>query len=106
MNIFHSLSSISPYPIPSAAIHSAVAGVGLSGEDEVSPSVLRSRAYKLAQAQLYRYLAAAPNISQGGISYTFSADERNQFLRLANTLYEEAGEDGTGATFGYKGEDL
>ena len=54
------------------------------------------------------WLSKAPNISQGGQSYSFSEDERKDFRNEAKGLYDECGEDKADILpkFGYKGTRL
>lgn len=54
----------------------------------------------------------APDVAQGGQSYSFSDSERAAFRRKANALYRANGEeesvisDGKATAFGYKGDKL
>ena len=72
--------------------------------EEVS-DVDRISLYRL-QARLYLYLATAPNVSEGGVSISFTADDKRTFISLAKRYAALAGENGliSGPAYGYKGE--
>lgn len=108
MNIFQFLKSLSGYPIPSNAIENVVEGVGLVADTELTPEIRSSREYKKAQGEIYLFLSEAPNVSQGGISFSFSPEERRNFRLRAESLFDEIGESlgSFGVEYGYKGEDL
>ena len=71
---------------------------------EVS-EVDRISLYRL-QARVYLYLATAPNVSEGGVSISYNADDKRTFLALAKRYAALAGENGliSGPAYGYKGE--
>lgn len=106
MDILQALRSISSYPIPLATIEAIAEEEGLDIDDEASQDVLRSYAYLRAKGAIYQFLAGAPNVSQGGISYSFSSDERDYFLSMASRFFSEAGEEGRADIYGYVGEDF
>lgn len=108
MNVLQSLKSLSGYPIPLATIQDVADGVGLGVDTELTPELRGSKEFKRAQARVYFYLAEAPNVSQGGISYGFSEEERRRFRLRAENILDEIGDEGAtpGVVYGYKGEDL
>lgn len=107
MTIQQSLSSLTAYPVPSATIQDIADGCGLSPETELTPEIRDGKDMKRAKARIYAYLAAAPNISQNGISFSFSTEERKQFKRLAANLLAEIGDEaGLKTKYGYVGEDF
>lgn len=108
MNVLQSLKSLSGYPIPLATIQDVADGVGLDVDIELTPELRGSKEFKRAQARVYSYLSEAPNVSQGGISYSFSEEERRRFRLRAESILDEIGENGNafGVEYGYKGEDL
>ncbi len=105
-----SLQGLSPYPVPTTSIESMAATRGLTLSANYTPEVAKSAAYRLTMADYYMWLVVAPSISQGGISYSFSAAEKNIFLKKAREIYEELDEDSLAAqgvtTYGYKGSSL
>ena len=108
MNVLQSLKSLSSYPIPTATIENVAGEAGLDINDEVTHELREDKRYKRAKALTYAFLSEAPNVSQGGISYSFSEEERRRFRLRAENLFEDIGEAGgaTGVEYGYKGEDL
>ena len=107
MTILQSLKSLSAYPIPSATITNIAEGLGLAVSAEATSGVRKSGEYKRAQAQVYLFLVEAPNVSQGGVSFSFTDEERRQFRLRAEKLLEEVGdEDNLLGDYGYMGSDL
>lgn len=109
MNVLQSLKSISSYPIPSATVEDIAEGAGLDIDATVNMAIRKGREYRLAKANVYLFLSEAPDVSQGGISYSFSEEERKRFRARANNILGEIGEVGGDSAlpeFGYKGEDL
>lgn len=102
------LQSVNPYPIPATTIMEAGIKYGLDIDADATPDILQSTEYKLAKADMYKYLAGAPNISQNGISFSFSEDQRNYFLTLSSSIRKEVGvtDEGAGQGYGYMGEDF
>lgn len=108
MNVLQSLKSLSGYPIPLATIQDVADEVGISVDAETTKELRGSKEFKRAKARIYLYLSKAPNVSQGGISYNFSEEDRRRFRQEAESILDEIGDDaeGLGVTYGYKGEDL
>lgn len=100
--ILESLANINAYPIPQQALLDIASKRDLNPNGEVSKDVLMSKQYRLAKADVYMWLAEAPDISQGGQRYAFDQDQRDLFRRLADSLLDEA-EDKVLGIFGYKG---
>ena len=95
------------YPLPSATLDGVCIRRGLSRDAEATTDVFRSAAYRLAEADVLTWLAAAPNISQGGQNYTFSDEQRKAYRTRAAAVFEEL-EGGAvkSSIFGYKGDRL
>lgn len=110
MTLLQSLKGISTYPIPSATLQSIAEGCGFTGEEEANPENLNTPEAKRAIAKVYIFLFTAPNVSQNGISFSFSAEERKAFRKIAKAILDEIGDDpsalGLGEKYGYKGEHL
>ena len=108
MNVLQSLRSLSSYPIPTATIEEVAEGVGLAIDTELTQELRKDKRFKRAQARVYMFLSEAPNVSQGGISYSFSEEERRRFRLRAENLLEQIGDatSEAGVEYGYKGEDL
>lgn len=108
MNVLQSLKSLSSYPIPTATVEDVADGVGLTLDTELTQEIRGNKSFKRAQARVYLFLSEAPNVSQGGISYSFSEDERKRFRLRAESILQDIGDatSEVGIEYGYKGEDL
>lgn len=108
MTILQSLKSLSAYPTPQATLQNIAEGCGLQADDELTPEMRNTPEVKRATARTYIYLITAPNISQNGVSFSFTAEERKQFKKLAKDLLNEIGDDTSslGVKYGYVGENL
>ncbi len=106
MTVRESLLAISPFPIPAEFLDSVGTGIGLDldlGLDEID-----KRSLYRAKARVYYFLATTPNVSEGGVSISFTAADKNAFLALARKFAELAGETGLigGPAYGYKGQNI
>ena len=108
MTVLDGLKGINEYPVKSATFQSVATKRGLSLDGELTAEIMEGGSYKLATADIYVALAYSPNVSQGGVSVSFTDEQRSEFLSLANRLYAEFGEAGSiqGVSYGYKGSDL
>ena len=106
--VLESLKGINSYPIPLRTLVETAERRGVSLNDTSSQEVLTGKAYRLATADLLLWLSLAPNVTQGGQSYSFTDEQRKQFRNSAFSIYEELGEDEgvTKPTYGYKGSRL
>lgn len=105
MTIQQSLKSINAYPIPQYTIQDIADARELNMSAEATADERKKVAYRLAKADVLKWLANAPDISQAGISYSFSDEEKKAFRKQANAIYEDCGEvDSSLTRFGYKGE--
>lgn len=106
--ILEAIKGINAYPIPFRAIAEIAIERGVDINEEATDESLNSKKYKLSVADILLWLSQAPNISQGGQSYSFSDEQRAHFRRRANAIYGDLGEDSsiTRPTFGYKGNRL
>lgn len=103
------LKGISAYPIPIRTLIAVSGRWGIALSEEPQAEVLQSREYNLCVAELLLWLSIAPNISQGGQSYSFSEDERKQLRSRAYGIYDAWGVDGKSTPktlYGYKGSRL
>ena len=107
MTVLDSLRSISGYPLSASALEMAAISRGLDIREEVTKDVAASDAYRLAKADVLMMLADAPDVTQDGISYSFTDEQRNSFRMSASVIYGECGDDTAGSTiYGYKGDRL
>lgn len=107
MTVLDSLRSISGYPLSAFALEKAAVNRGLDIREEITKDVAASDAYRLANADVLMMLADAPDVTQEGISYSFTDKQRNSFRMSASVIYGECGDDAAGSTiYGYKGDRL
>lgn len=108
MTILQSLKSLSGYPIPNDSLMNVIIEAGLSADGEITQETCRDANYKRAKAKVYLLLANAPDVSQGGISYSFSDEDKKHFRMQAQALLDEVGDDTSaiGDDYGWMGEDL
>lgn len=107
--ILEALKGVNAYPIPFRTLVEVASGRGVDLTAEATQEVLQSGAYNLAVADLLMWLALAPNITQGGQSYSFTDEQRTQFKNRAHDLYDEFGTDEAATPktlYGYKGSRL
>ena len=100
------LRAVSAYPIPMRTIEAKALkrGLDLEGDAEVGGDALR-----LAVADLYVWLYFAPNVSQGGQSYSFTDAQREWWRKQALAIYDELGDEEAAALhsqYGYMGRRL
>lgn len=108
MTILESLKSLSGYPIPQLSLENIVEECGLSVDDTATSALRETKPYKRAKARVYILLSEAPDVSQGGISYSFSDEDKKRFRMQAESLLDEIGDDlsALGDDYGWMGEDL
>nr|DAW70445.1 MAG TPA: hypothetical protein [Caudoviricetes sp.] len=102
------LKSINAYPIPLRTLAETAARRNISLTADATQEGLQDKSYRLAKADLLLWLSLAPNISQGGQSFSFNEDQRQAMRREANSIYQELEPSGAVVmpTFGYKGDRL
>lgn len=102
------LKSVNAYPIPLRTIVETAERRNISLTAETSQNNLTSKNFRLAKADLLLWLSIAPNISQGGQSFSFTDEERKQMRRQAQDIYDELEPEANAGcvTFGYKGDRL
>ena len=110
MTLLESLSGTNAYPVPLPALRSITVRRGLDLGQMATKEQLDSPEYMRAKADLLMWLSGAPDISQGGQSYSFTDEQRDRFRKQAGQLYgeaesaEEAGK--ASPVYGYKGSVL
>ena len=106
MTIMQALRSINSYPLTDEQLSMAAVSAGLDPNSDAI-GMLTKKEYTHAKANVYSLLAEAPNISQGGITFSFTSDEKKQFRSVACRLYNAIGVDVPQASkWGYQGEDF
>lgn len=107
MTVLQSLQQLNLYPIPDSVIANICEERGVTADSEATAAVRGTSAYRLAMADVYKWLAFAPStVSQGGVTFSISESDKKRFLALANAIYDESEEKQTGVVYGYKGSRL
>lgn len=106
--VLEAIKGVSAYPVPLRTLVETAEARGLTLEDTATQKVMVGKAYKLTKADILLWLSLAPNITQGGQSFSFTDEQRQQFRNQAKALYDECGEvsAATKPIYGYKGSRL
>lgn len=99
------LRTLSAYPIPVSTLVTIAEGRGLRPYDYWREET--NTQYQKAVADVLMWLSNAPDVSQGGQSYSLSDDQRKQLRARAMAIYHETGDAVRKQTiYGYKGSRL
>lgn len=105
--LLDALKGINSYPVPVRTITEIAERRGIVLENEATAAVLTSKAFCLCRADILLWLSYAPNITQGGQSYSFTDEQRTDLRNRAQGLYDELEEENAPRTiYGYKGKRL
>lgn len=104
MTVLQSFQQITLYPIPDNVVLNYCEERGVDKGAEATMEVRQSVPYKLTLADLYKWLAFAPStVSQGGVTFTISEEDKKRFIKLANKLYGQCDESSGVGKWGYVG---
>lgn len=107
MTILEALRSINAYPVPQRTLEEISARRGLVTTEEATVTILTAVSFSLAKADVLVWLSYAPNVTQGGQSYSFTDEQRERFRQEAAALLDEFGEgEALRTRYGYKGSRL
>lgn len=106
MTTLEALKSVNSYPIPLRTLQEVAQRREVELESDCTVTVIQSKGYNLAYADLLMWLSFAPQVTQGGQSYSFTDDQRLQFRNHADELYGKYEDDAPKARYGYKGSKL
>lgn len=109
MTLLESLKASTPYPTPKNVLLSTAILRGLDVDAETTLEGLNSNGFRLSKADLFKWLYLVPDVTQEGISYSFSDEDKKAFKSEANAIYEDLGEpiiEESKTVFGYKGNRL
>lgn len=103
--LLEALKGINAYPIPLRTILKVAERRGVTLSDTATADNLAGSGFNLATADLLMWLVGAPDVTQGGQSYSFTDEQRKQMKNEADALYGEFGDDEvpSGVVYGYKG---
>ena len=107
MTLSDYLRGLTNYPLSEEALQSILSKRGAAYDANVLDD---DQLLCLATADVYRWLSTAPDISQGGQSYSLSDNIREYYRKRARELYQAGGEPveevKAKVRYGYKGERL
>lgn len=106
LTIAEALRGVNAYPVPPRTLFAIAAKRGLEATEEVSPDILSGRPFRLCEADLLMWLSLAPDVSQGGQTYSLTDAQRDDMRHRAHRLYDELGGDAPKTAYGYKGSQL
>lgn len=109
VKVTETLKGVSAYPVPLRTLWETAEKRGLDLDGEATEDVLKSKPYNLAKADIFLWLSFAPDISQGGQSFSFTDEQRTRLRAQAKALYSEFEPDGGASqksVYGYKGSRL
>lgn len=108
VTVLESLKGINAYPIPFRTLAETAMRRGVDLHQEADADTVVCRGYRLCRADLLLWLSFAPAVTQGGQSYSFTDEQRQQMRNAAQQIYDELEEeDFTPKTvYGYKGNRL
>ena len=105
ITISQSLRSVNAYPIPETVLQDIAASRELNLDREADVAVRETANYQLARADVFEWLADAPDVTQAGISFKFAESERKEFRGKAATIYSDCGvAKSSSFNLGFKGE--
>jgi hypothetical protein len=105
MTVVESLRAITNYPIPERTLERAALYRGLDPALVIDSRTMDSQQFKLAEADIYEFLSTAPNVSEGGVSFSLSEQQRQGYKHKADDIRTVLNVAGM-PKFGYKGEML
>jgi hypothetical protein len=105
--VLDALKGVNSYPVPLRTLTEIAGRRGVSLDAEATADVLKGRDFNLCRADILLWLSYAPDISQGGQSYSFTDEQRTDMRNLASQLMEEYEDENVPKTiYGYKGNRL
>lgn len=104
------LKGVNAYPVPLRTLTGISERHGVVLTDEATRDGMTGKAYNLCVAEVLLWLSFAPDVTQGGQSYSFTDEQRTQLRNRANALFNEFGDEDDAALnkplYGYKGSRL
>lgn len=108
MTIEKALKQLSIYPIPREVIERICIDRGLDCTADYTAEISTTRGLRLAKADVYKWLyTAVVSVSENGVSFNLSTEDKRLYRKLANDIYADEGEETISASkFGYIGNRL
>ena len=89
MTNLEAIKSVTSYPISTNTANRILTKRGLTATDVFSQSTAISRAFELAEADMYLHLVSGANISENGIQ--ISLTDKSNLIKLASGIYQKWG---------------
>lgn len=89
MTILEAIKESVGYPISPNRASMTLIKRGLTGTDEATQTILNSREFELATADLMFWLITTANVSEGG--YSVSLTEKASIKTIASRIYQKWG---------------
>ena len=104
-------AAVTAYPIAPQTIEAWAAYWDVDLQQEASKQTMQSKGYQMVKANLWDWLAVAPNLSQGGQTYSFTDEQRTLFKQRASSIRSSVELDpdeqpAATSLYGYKGSTL
>ena len=108
IRVLDALRGVNSYPIPLRTINEVARRRKIDLEEIADCDILKSREFNLSRADLLLWLSYAPNVIQGGQSYSFTDEQRMRMRGMAQQIYDELEEEESlpKTIYGYKGKRL
>lgn len=90
MTIREALRNSFPFAVSNGTLDVIAVARGLNIEDSFDTEVASGRQYELAKADVIKSIVMSPNISEGGVSISYS--DRQYMISIANEIYGRHGE--------------
>lgn len=90
MTVREALRNSFPFAVKDGLLDMIAISRGLVLDDEFDPFVATGKSFDLAKADIIGSVVMTPNISEGGVSISFS--EKANLLSIANMIYGRYGE--------------
>lgn len=90
MTVREALRNSFPFAVKDGQLDVIAISRGLVLEGEFDPFVATSKAFDLAKADVIKTIVMTPNISEGGVSISFS--DKASMISIANRIYGAYGE--------------
>lgn len=90
MTVREALRNSFPVPVNDRQLDVIAISRGLVIDNVFDPFIATSKVFELCKADVIRNIVMTPNISEGGVSISFS--DKSDMISLANRIYGKYGE--------------
>ena len=90
MTVREALRNSFPFSVKDSMLDMIAISRGIVLEEELDPFVATSKPFELAKADVIKAIVMTPNVSEGGVSISFS--DKSSMISIANSIYGKYGE--------------